>query len=285
MSVSKIELSWKLKQEKVPVNTIVRTLKLHRATLYRWWKGIKRLGIREFIRRYKRAKQRKRMIRIDYRTESLLIEKRRGTTTCGQKLKWWLDRVHGIKVSVATIYRILGKHFTLHSKWQKWTRRPPVPKATFAREVIQTDNVELGGLIAYTFIDTYTREAYVWIGTDKTSNSAITALHQAFIFFGGTVWLQTDNGGEYKRNFPRQAKHYSQHLRRITPYQKEENGFIESFNRTLRNECVGWRYYQPNEQAKLQERVSKWLDEYHTERPHLSLNLQTPQEFVLSLNS
>lgn len=285
MSVQRIEYSWKMKQEGVPVRIIVRTLNVDRSTLFRWWRGIKKLGIRSFIKHYKVAKCRKRMIRIDYRAEALLVAKRRGTTTCGQKLRHWLQRVHGITVSVATIYRLLAKHFTLHSKWQKWTRRPPVPRATQPREVIQTDNVELGGLTAYTFVDTFTKEAYVWIGTDKTSVSSITALHQAFVFFDHTLWLQTDNGGEYKKDFPRQAKHYCQQLRKITPYQKEENGFIESFNRTLRNECVGWRYYQPQEQAHLQKRVTQWLNEYHTERPHLSLNLQTPQEFVLSLNN
>lgn len=96
------------------------------------------------------------------------------------------------------------------------------------------------------------------------------------------VNIQTDNGAEFKGIFRKHAKRYCQRLRQITPYQKEENGYIESFNRTLRRECVGWCKYQIKDKDHLQIRVNEWLDEYHIEKPHLSLDLQTPQEFIHS---
>ena len=234
--------------------------------------------------KYKAANQRKRIKRIDYRAEGLIISRRKDKEECGQKIRWWLDKFHGIIVSVAQIYRILGKHFTLHSKWQKWTRRQPLPKAEASRQVIQGDTVDLGELFAFNFIDIFTKEAITIIQAEITSSAAAYALEKAFTFFGGTVWLQTDNGSEYKSIFRKVAKRYCQHLRQITPYQKEENGFVESFNRTFRKECAGWRYYKLKEKDQLQSYVNKWLDEYHMERPHLSLNLQTPREFVNSLN-
>lgn len=283
-NIQKIELTWKLSEENISIDKIADTLEKHRATICRWRKGIKQYGIREFIKRYTQSKKRQRIKRIDCRAEKLIIERRREKTgLCGQKIAWWLKRTHGIIVSVAQTYRILAKHFILHSKWKKWVRRPALPRATSAREVIQADTIDLGGLFAFTFIDTFTKEAQVIIQTDKSSSSGAYAIEKAFDFFDGTSWLQTDNGAEFKGVFMQRAKKYSCRIRKITPYQKEENGFIESFNRTVRKECVGWRKYGIKDKDRLQEYVNQYLDEYHMERPHLSLNMMTPQEFVTSL--
>ncbi|OQA52649.1 MAG: Integrase core domain protein [candidate division WS2 bacterium ADurb.Bin280] len=282
-NIAKIELSWKLYQQDVQVDKIARSLKKDRSTIFRWIRGIKFYGIRAFIKRYTQAKRRKRVKRIDHRAENLIIQRRREKDgVCGQKIVWWLKKFHNIKVSVAQTYRILGKHFVLHSAWKKWVRRPSLPKATKPREVIQADTVDLGNLFTINFIDTFTKEAVSVIVPDKTSVSATYALERAFNFFDSTKWLQTDNGSEFKSIFRKHAKRYCQGLRQITPYQKEENGFIESFNRTIRRECIGWRKYKLTEKESLQTYVNKWLDEYHMERPHLSLNLKTPKEFINS---
>lgn len=282
-NIAKIELSWKLYQKNVQVETIASSLKKHRATIFRWIKGIKLYGIREFIKKYTQAKKRRRIKRIDCRAENLIIQRRREKEgVCGQKIVWWLQKFHQIKISVAQTYRILAKHFVLHGKCTKWHRRQPLPRSTKPREVIQADTVNLGHLFAINFVDTFTREAISIIVPDQTSISASYALEKAFDFFDGTAWLQTDNGSEFKGIFRKHAKRYCQKLRQITPYQKEENGFIESFNRTLRRECVGWCKYQVKDKDNLQTRINKWLDEYHMERPHLSLHLQTPREFVSS---
>ena len=280
-SVEQIELALKLYNTHVDIDIIASTLGKHRSTLFRWFKGIKLYGIQDYIRRYKKAKQRKRAKRIDFRVEPLIVGRRHDKIgQCGQKIKEWLKRVHGIVVSLATIYRILGKHFKLHSKWKKWTRRPPLPVAQAPREVIQGDNIDLGELFVHSFLDTFTKEVVCTVVDVHDTLEATKALEQAMDHFRGSVWIQTDNGSEYKKEFRPTAKKYCQHLRQITPYQKEENGFIESFNRTLRKECVGWRKYRKQDKEKLQTYIDRWLVEYHTERYHLSLNLMTPQEFI-----
>ncbi len=281
-SVTYPEYAWNLYRAGMAIEAIAEKLVVHRATLFHWFKGIRLYGIREFLRRYKVAKQRKRVRRIDPRVEPLLIERRRAKEECGQKLRYWLRKVHGIVVSVATIYRILAKHFKLRSKWKRWTRRPALPKATRAREVIQVDTVDLGELFAQTAIDTFTREVVVTILPSLTSTDAAAGIRRAMATFGTTVWIQTDNGPEYKGHFRPAAREFCQSVRQITPYQKDENAFIESFNRTLRKECVGWRHYKRHEQHRLQQYVNTFLTEYHTERPHLGINMLTPQEFVES---
>lgn len=47
------------------------------------------------------------------------------------------------------------------------------------------------------------------------------------------------------------------------PYKKNEQAFIESFNRTVRKECLGWAHYQPHQLPALQTRVEDFFNRYH----------------------
>ncbi len=281
-TVDQIEIAWKLYSRGVGVGEIALSLSVHRATVYRWIAGIKRAGcLRSFLKRYASAKKRARVTRIHPHAEILLKEQRRKTGYCGQKLVFWLKKKHGISLSVAHAYRLLKKHFVLSSKWRKWVKRPKLPQVTHPNQVIQMDGIDFGGIWVHTFVDCYTRRAHAVAVLDKTAASAAYAAEQAAAVFGSILWLQTDNGSEYGPSFDILTKGWYLNRRRIHPGCSNENGFVESFNRTVRKECLGWGKYRPEQQTKVQARLNAFLLEYHTERPHLSLNFLTPNEFML----
>jgi transposase InsO family protein len=58
-------------------------------------------------------------------------------------------------------------------------------------------------------------------------------------FTGHVAVLQTDGGPEFKGTFAQQARAYCDRHRIARPYKKNEQAYIESFNRTLRKECLG----------------------------------------------
>lgn len=58
-------------------------------------------------------------------------------------------------------------------------------------------------------------------------------------FTGRVEVLQTDGGPEFKGAFAQQARTYCDRHRIARPYKKNEQAYIESFNRTLRKECLG----------------------------------------------
>jgi putative transposase len=64
----------------------------------------------------------------------------------------------------------------------------------------------------------------------------------------------------------------------ITPYSPEQNGMIERFFRTLKEECLWHHRFTSRDQAFLV--IATWLDKYHTERPHSALGYLTPKEFA-----
>jgi transposase InsO family protein len=75
--------------------------------------------------------------------------------------------------------------------------------------------------------------------------------------------------------------HYCARHRIARPYKKNEQAYIESFNRTLRKECLGWSTYRVVELPALRAEVRAFLERYHYHRPHLGL---TPMRPPLSPN-
>ncbi len=59
-------------------------------------------------------------------------------------------------------------------------------------------------------------------------------------FDGFVQLLQTDGGSEFKGEFLIQVGRYCERHRVARPYKKNEQSYIESFNRTFRKECLGW---------------------------------------------
>ncbi len=78
-------------------------------------------------------------------------------------------------------------------------------------------------------------------------------------FDGHVNLVQTDGGPEFKAEF-----------------KKNEQSYIESFNRTIRKECLGWRKYGINELFECANLVESFLIRYHYHRPHMGLKMRPP---------
>ena len=88
--------------------------------------------------------------------------------------------------------------------------------------------------------------------------------------------VQTDGGSEFEAEFGVQVWRYCEQHRIARPYKKNEQAHIESFNRTLRKECLGWNKYKPEDQARLLPVVEAFLQRYHYHRPHLAFEPMRP---------
>ena len=61
------------------------------------------------------------------------------------------------------------------------------------------------------------------------------------------------------------------------PGKPTDNAWIESFNGTLRDECLNVHWFDDLTDAKT--KLQAWQREYNETRPHRSLNELSPQEF------
>lgn len=243
-------------------------------------------GIRKFLKDYQTAKKGRRQRR---KTDPVIKARiyairERYRHCCGEKIQYWLKKDHGVKVSVSTIYRLLAEKYQLRPKTNnKNQKRGPVPTANKPREVVQNDTVDFGGLYAFTSIDIFTGEASVVIETGLEAKDGAMALEKQMAYFKFVDLMQKDGGNEFEREWLETAKQYCNQIRTSRPYKKNEQSYIESFNRTLRKECLGWTDYRRKDQQFIQAKVNQFLDFYNNRRPHLSLNLLAPTEYLSHL--
>jgi hypothetical protein len=67
----------------------------------------------------------------------------------------------------------------------------------------------------------------------------------------------------------------------IRPGKPTENGFIESFNGRLRDECLNVNQFTSIEHARAA--LQNWRDDYNHRRPHGSLGNLTPSEYAIKV--
>ena len=69
----------------------------------------------------------------------------------------------------------------------------------------------------------------------------------------------------------------------IQPGRPMQNGHVESFNGRMRDECLNASWFRNLADAR--DKISRWREEYNSERPHSSLGYRTPNEFAETLRS
>lgn len=67
----------------------------------------------------------------------------------------------------------------------------------------------------------------------------------------------------------------------IQPGRPMQNGYNESFNGRLRDECLNAHSFHNLGDAR--QKIEAWRIEYNAERPHSSLGYRTPNEFAAEL--
>ena len=127
-----------------------------------------------------------------------------------------------------------------------------------------------------TLIDEYTRECLA-IGVARRLGryEVIEALADVMLLKGVPEHIRSDNGPEFVAKDLRQwlAKVGTGTLY-IEPGSPWENGYCESFNGKLRDECLNGEIFYSLKEAQIV--IEKWRVEYNTKRPHSALGYRPP---------
>ncbi|PSO43126.1 hypothetical protein BRC19_02265 [Candidatus Saccharibacteria bacterium QS_5_54_17] len=280
-TISIYEHAWRLHQQTIPVDTIAAEVGRHRATIYRWFRDIKRIGIREFVRRKRQCKHRRPRARTPEYVIQKIVDLRVETGWCGQKIQKELRQEHGIRLGLATIYRWL--HARMHTAVvgvRKYHKHQAMVTASAPRQVVEHDTVDLGELYAYTALDIFTKEPSVFIGTDLEMETGARAFAHHHGYYGDTELHQSDNGSEFRTDFVAAVEDTGAKHRYSRPYKKNEQAHIENFNKALRSECLGKAYYSTSELAEVQQKVDEFIRHYIHQRWHMGLpDMITPAQF------
>ncbi len=94
---------------------------------------------------------------------------------------------------------------------------------------------------------------------------------------GATPVIRSDNGLVFQsRRFRAACRDYRLQQKFITPYTPEQNGMIERFFRSLKEECV-WQHLFPSFAAAPRV-IAAWIRWYNGARTHQALGYWSPRE-------
>jgi putative transposase len=150
---------------------------------------------------------------------------------------------------------------------------------------VQTDTVHLTStfrrqqrVYLYTAIDVYSRWAYAEYHPTISQELSSQFLNRAEAYAGFHFHMvQADNGPEFGRAFEEGMRAADTLVRHSRVRRPNDNAFIERFNRTIQEECVGSTNPFSDE---LYGKVLTYLAYYNEERLHLGLQCQTPPEML-----
>jgi putative transposase len=200
-----------------------------------------------------------------------------------------LLRREGWKVNAKRIYRLYrDEGLIVRTKQRKKTarrQRVPQPVATRPNQCWSMDFVsdklaDGKGFRIFTVVDQFTREC-VWLEADRSMTGAkvAAALTKAAAERDGSPESITcDNGSEFaSRVVEAWAREHDVRLCFIRPGRPVENGFAESFNGRLRDECLNVSWFRSLPDA--QHQLAAWRTHYNEQRPHSSLDDRSPEAF------
>jgi putative transposase len=134
-----------------------------------------------------------------------------------------------------------------------------------------------------TVVDQYTRECLcVHADRSQTGEKVVEHMKRLAALRGVPESITTDNGSEFAgQAMDIWAQQAGVKLDFIRPGRPAQNGYIESFNGRLRDECLNTELFSSLADAR--EKLQRWQRDYNQTRPHSGLADRTPEEFVRAL--
>jgi putative transposase len=137
----------------------------------------------------------------------------------------------------------------------------------------------------FNVLDDFNREG-LWIEIDTSLPAAkvTKVLDMVAAERGYPSQVRVDNGPEFiSHQMAGWAWRHAVHIHFIQPGKPAQNGFVERFNRTYREDVLDAYVFHSLDEAR--RITADWLHEYNSIRPHASLGNLTPYEFTANLES
>ena len=160
--------------------------------------------------------------------------------------------------------------------------RPPVtkPNEAWTLDFVADQLVNGQWFRALTVVDVFTRESLaIEVGQHLRGEHLVTVLTRLAAQRGAPTRLWCDRGSEFcSQIVDLWAYHHQVRLDFSRPGRPTDNAHVESFNATVRRECLNAHWFESLQEAK--ERIEAWRREYNESRPHRALQDRTPEEFA-----
>lgn len=219
---------------------------------------------------------------LDSNIVSRILELRSERNQCAAILHHRLLQ-EGVPVSLVSVKRTLKRYgLSRYSRWKKWHTYPPRPAPESPGILVEIDTVHDGDLRErmglYTLIDVCSRWGFAYPSIGFTTWKSLAFVERAragapFVF----QTIQSDHGSEFSKWFTKRILERGvghRHSRIRTP---NDNAHLERFNRTIQEECLS---RIPRNIRIWRREIPEYLRYYNTERPHMGLDMKTPNDIL-----
>jgi putative transposase len=234
--------------------------------------------------RYRRKRQDDAADRELLRT--LAVERRR----FGYRRLREMAKRKGWRMNLKKVYRLYREEGLAvrrrHGRKRALGTRAPLKQACLPNEIwvldFISDVLQSGRRFrVFNVEDQLTREGLIAeTDTSLPGRRVVRALDAIVAERGKPAMIISDNGTELTSNaMLRWAEENGIEWHYIAPGKPQQNGFMESFNGRLRDECLNQHVFSSLAEAR--RIIEAWRIDYNTVRPHSSLRYLTPEEFAV----
>jgi putative transposase len=212
-------------------------------------------------------------IRYGYRRVHIML--RRDGWTVGRNLIWRLYREEGLALRSKRPRR---RKMVVHREARCV---PKCPNEAWSLDFIH-DQLSNGiKFRALTVVDIYSREGLaIEVGQRLKGEHVVEVLNRLVRQRGAPKVLFADNGAEFTGQLvDLWAYHHGVRIDFSRPGKPTDNAFIETFNGSLRDECLNLHWFDTLTEARAV--IEAWRRDYNESRPHMALGHRTPQEYLL----
>ena len=138
---------------------------------------------------------------------------------------------------------------------------------------------------ALTILDIFTREALaIEVGKQLRGEHVVAALNRLVTQRPAPKYLFVDNGSEFSgRLLDLWAYYFKVRIDFSRPGKPTDNCCVETFNGSLRDECLNVHWFVKMDDAKVT--IEAWRRDYNETWPHMALDDAAPEEYARSIGA
>ena len=278
------------------VSLVCRHFGIARKTFYKWFNLFDETNLRTLESKSKSPFNRRKPEYTPEEIQKTIALRLKYPTLGREKLQVLYREEYRQDINNWHLRRII-RDFKLYAKRAVKTRRQSVQGRVWKKKRI-TDLklepfagflLELDGIVIYfgnekryilTAIDYHSRTGFAYMYNSKIAKNAADFLKRLVLMFGGEIQnIHIDNGSEFKKEFLKAAQELGIELYHARPYQPKDKPLIERFNGIIQQEYINLGHFTLDVE-KFNRHLVDWLVFYNFVRPHHSLGLKRPINYV-----
>lgn len=159
--------------------------------------------------------------------------------------------------------------------------QPTAPNQAWSLDFIHDQLTSGRKFRALTVVDVFTRESLaIEVGLRLRGEHVVEVLNRLVRQRSRPEVLFADNGAEFTGHMvDLWAYHHGTRIDFSRPGRPTDNAFIETFNGSLRDECLNVHWFETLAEAK--RLIEAWRVDYNESRPHMALGNMPPGEYAL----